>query len=94
MLLALANEIIKYSLAAVHRVRKWQILLKKSFWDVERKFLEPLMRFTRSDVRGPYRFIQNQPRTSVVALKSDVAAGRSKGHLDSTDSFALIPAGR
>jgi hypothetical protein len=27
------------------------IVLKKSFWGVERKFLEPLMRFMRSDVR-------------------------------------------
>jgi hypothetical protein len=29
----------------------WQILLQKSFWGDERKFLEPLMRFTRGDVR-------------------------------------------
>jgi hypothetical protein len=28
-----------------------QILLQKSFWGVERKVLETLMRFTRSDVR-------------------------------------------
>jgi hypothetical protein len=27
------------------------ILLQKSCWGVERKFLEPLMRFTRGDVR-------------------------------------------
>ena len=27
------------------------ILLQKSFWGVERKFLEPLMRFTLDDVR-------------------------------------------
>lgn len=27
------------------------MLLQKSFWDVERKFLEPLMRFARDDVR-------------------------------------------
>jgi hypothetical protein len=27
------------------------ILLQKSFWGDERKFLEPLMRFTRGDVR-------------------------------------------
>jgi hypothetical protein len=32
-------------------VAYWQILLQKSFWGVERKFLEPLMRFTRGDVR-------------------------------------------
>jgi len=29
----------------------WQILLQKSFWGDDRKFLEPLMRFTRGDVR-------------------------------------------
>src|SRR6478735_6669940 len=28
-----------------------RILLQKSFWGGERKFLEPLMRFTRGDVR-------------------------------------------
>ena len=27
------------------------ILLQKSFWGGERKFLEPLMRFTRGNVR-------------------------------------------
>jgi len=32
-------------------VWNWQILLQKSFWGRERKFLEPLMRFTRGDVR-------------------------------------------
>ena len=29
----------------------WRIVLKKSFWGDERNFLEPLMRFTRGDVR-------------------------------------------
>jgi hypothetical protein len=29
-------------------------MLQKAFWGGERKFLEPLMRFTRGDVRGPY----------------------------------------
>src|SRR5260370_20367522 len=33
------------------RVRLWQILLQKSFWGGERKFLEPLMRLTGGDVR-------------------------------------------
>jgi hypothetical protein len=32
-------------------VRFVPILLKKSFWEGERKFLEPLMRFARGDVR-------------------------------------------
>jgi hypothetical protein len=29
----------------------WLILLQKSFWGVEQKFLEPLVRFARGDVR-------------------------------------------
>jgi hypothetical protein len=29
----------------------WQILLQMSFWGVERKFLEPLVRFARGDLR-------------------------------------------
>ena len=35
-------------------VAYWQILLQKSFLGGERKFLEPLMHFTRGDVREPY----------------------------------------
>jgi hypothetical protein len=31
-------------------VRFWQIVLRKSFWGGERKFLEPLMRFMRGNV--------------------------------------------
>jgi hypothetical protein len=57
------------------------ILLQKSFWGDERKFLKPLMRFTRGDVRGPYHFIQNRSRTSVVELKSNAAAEKSKDQL-------------
>jgi hypothetical protein len=34
-----------------HEVRLVPILLQKSFWGVEQKFLEPLMRFARGDVR-------------------------------------------
>jgi hypothetical protein len=37
--------------ACTRHVRVWQILLQKSFWDEEQKVLEPLMRFTRDDVR-------------------------------------------
>ena len=29
----------------------WQILLQKSFWGGERKFLKPLMRLARGDMR-------------------------------------------
>jgi hypothetical protein len=31
--------------------RSWRILLQKSFWGAERKFLEPLMRLAPRDVR-------------------------------------------
>jgi hypothetical protein len=57
------------------------ILLQKSFWGVEGKFLEPLARFTRSDVREPYRFIQNRSWISVRALKAEAAARKSKDRL-------------
>src|SRR5258708_16866942 len=39
------------------------------------------MRFTRGDVRDPYRFIQNRSRISVVALKRDAAAEKPKDQL-------------
>ena len=58
-----------------------QRLLQKSFWGDERNFVEPLMRFTSGDVREPYRFIQNRSGTSVVALKSNAAAEKSKDQL-------------
>lgn len=35
----------------LHEVGEGPILLQKSFWCVEQKFLEPLMRFARDDVR-------------------------------------------
>jgi hypothetical protein len=57
------------------------ILLQKSFWGDERKFLEPLMGLTRGDVRGPYRFIQNRLRTFLATLKSSAAAVKSKNQL-------------
>jgi hypothetical protein len=53
-------------------------IVAKSFWDDERKLLEPLMRFTRGEVGGLYRFIQNRSRVSVVALKSDATARSPK----------------
>src|SRR5260221_4403945 len=38
---------------------------------------------------GPYRFIQNRSRTSVVALKSDAAAEKSKDQLSLRFSGSL-----
>ena len=46
-------------------VRFVPILLQKSFWGGERKFLEPLMRFTRGDVRD-----------LIVSSKIDHGSGR------------------
>jgi hypothetical protein len=66
------------------------ILLKKSFWNDARKFLELLMRSARDDVRGPYRFIQNQSRTSVVALTSDAAAETRRDRLSQDFSSRSI----
>jgi hypothetical protein len=68
-------------ISPIDQARKVPILLQKSFWGVERKSLETLMRFTLGDVRGPCGLIQNRSRTSVLALKSDAAAERSKDQL-------------
>ena len=57
------------------------ILLQKSFWGDERKFLETADAFYARRREGPYRFVQNRPRTFVAALKSDAAAEKSKDQL-------------
>ena len=57
------------------------ILLQKSFWGDKQNFLEPLMRFASRRRERPHRFIQNRPGTSVVALKSDTAAEKSRDQL-------------
>src|SRR6266403_351391 len=40
----------------------------------KRNFLKLLMRFVRSDVRGPHRFSEKRPRTVVSTLKSIATA--------------------
>ena len=45
----------------------WQILLQKSFRGGERKFLEPLKRFTRGDVRD---YIYRSHPKSITDLRS------------------------
>jgi hypothetical protein len=57
------------------------ILLQKSFWEDERKFLEPLMRFARSDMREPHRFTQKRSRSFVSTLRSIAAAESAKNQL-------------
>jgi len=55
-------------------------VLQKSFWGDERKFLEPLMHFTRGDVGAHIVSIQID-QTFPVALKSDAAAETSQNQL-------------
>src|SRR4051794_22531334 len=43
---------VRVAAARASNVRFSPILLRKSFWGGERKFLEPLMRFMRGNVRG------------------------------------------
>jgi hypothetical protein len=46
------------------------ILLQKSFWDDEKLFPGPLMRFVRGNVKGPHCFAQKRPPTIVLALRT------------------------
>jgi hypothetical protein len=62
-------------------VWKWQILLQKSFWGDERNFFRAADAFYERRREGPYRYIQNRPGTSVVALKSNTGAEKSKDQL-------------
>ena len=52
------------------------ILLQKSFWGGERKFLEPLMRFARGDVRD--HIVSSK---SITDLRSRVEKRRSSGEI-------------
>jgi hypothetical protein len=60
--------------------RCWRILLQKAFWRSS-KILRAADAFCGRRREGPYRFIENRSRTSVVALKSDAAAERYKDRL-------------
>jgi hypothetical protein len=55
--------------------KKWRLpsaadIVAEVFLRWRTKIPGPLMRFTRGDVRGPYRFIQNRSRTYVAALNN------------------------
>ena len=52
--------------------------VEKVFLGCRTKILRAADAFYARRREGPYRFIQNRSRTSVVALKSDAAAERSK----------------
>ena len=55
------------------------ILLQRSFW--EDKIFRAADAFCERRRERPHRFIQNRPGTSVVVLKSDTAAEKSKDQL-------------
>ena len=57
------------------------ILLQKSFWGDERTFSITADAFYERRCEGPYRLIPNRPGISVVALKSNTAAEKSKDQL-------------
>jgi hypothetical protein len=52
----------------------------KVFWGDKRNFFRAADAFCERRRERPHRFIQNRPGTSVVALKSDTAAEKSKDH--------------
>jgi hypothetical protein len=55
--------------------------VEKVFLGCRTKILGAADAFYAQRREGPYRFTQNRPRTSVVALKSDAAAERSTDQL-------------
>src|SRR6266849_2737786 len=56
-------------------------IVAKVFLGRRTKILRAADAFSGRRREGPYRFIQNRSRTSVVALKSDAAAEKSKDQL-------------
>src|SRR5712672_2560613 len=56
-------------------------IVAKVFLGWRTKILRAADAFFGRRREGPYRFIQNRSRTSVVALKSDAAAEKSKDQL-------------
>src|SRR6266403_2215178 len=58
--------------------RLWVDSVAKVFLGCRTKILRAADAFCARRREGPYRFIQNRSRTSVVALKSDAAAEKSK----------------
>jgi hypothetical protein len=56
-------------------------IVAKVFLGWRTKILRAADAFSAQRREGPYRFIQNRSRTSVVALKSDAAAEKFKDQL-------------
>jgi hypothetical protein len=61
--------------------RLWADIVAKVFLRCRTKILRAADAFCARRCEGPCRLIQNRSRTSVVALKSDAAAERSKDQL-------------
>ena len=59
----------------------WVDIVAKVFLGGRTKFFRAADAFYERRREGPYRFIQNRPATSVVALKSDTGAEKSKDQL-------------
>src|SRR5258707_14919993 len=59
----------------------WVDIAAKVFLGWRTKILRAADAFYARRREGPYRFIQNRSRTSVVALKGDAAAEKSKDQL-------------
>jgi hypothetical protein len=78
---ARVNALPGHDFGPISNDRSWPILLQKSFWAGERKFLEAADAFYAQRCEGPYRFIQNRSRILVATLKSDAAAEKSKDQL-------------
>ena len=59
----------------------WLDIVAKVFLGGQTKFFRAADAFCERRRERPHRFIQNRPGTSVVALKSDTAAEKSKDQL-------------
>ena len=77
----LLNQGAPLSVQASVRCRLVADIVAKVFLGWRTKILRAVDAFCARRREGPYRFIQNRSRTSVVALKSDAAAEKSKDQL-------------
>jgi hypothetical protein len=70
-------------LAVLHKVQRLLLadIVAKVFLGWRTKILRAADAFCARRREGPYRFIQNRSRTSVVALQSDAATDKSKDRL-------------
>src|SRR5882757_482447 len=84
---------VRCSLSSGHTPRQWlrQLcadIVAKVFLGWRTKILRAADAFSARRLEGPYRFIQNRSRTSVVALKSDAAAEKSQ--IDFREIFRVV----